>query len=196
MWWVYFVLPIIAFASNEAPAQLYAKPVIVAETPYELDGYQVQSPPGKDWFELKRDKPFVYFGKRLRSRTHSFIAIAMSTSITEKFEKPEDFLDYIYKMLAATKDDRNAIVESRTELNPALGRFCVKHYTKVEDRDAVYAKGKALLVETYGVSCVHPDRRDLTIDVSYTERGLASEISPELRIEGESFVRSLKFIPR
>jgi hypothetical protein len=194
--WVYFAIPVAAFACSEVLAQLYAKPVGAPETPYELDGYQVQSPLGKDWFELKREKSYVYFGKKLKSRTHSFIAIAMSTPMTEKFDRPEAFLDYVFKMLAAAKDERNTIIESRAELYPAIGLFCVRHYTKAEDRDAVYAKGKALIAETYGVSCLHPDRRDLSVDVSYTERGYVAEISPELRIEGESFVRSLKFIPR
>ena len=186
----------IAMIGGEAVAQLYAKPVTAPGTPYEMDGYRVLPPPGKDWFEQKREKPYVYFGKRLPSRTHSFIAIALSVTIDDKFEKPEEFLDYVSRMLAVTRDERNAVIESRVELNDAVGRFCVRYYTRTEDRDAVYAKGKVLLVETFGVNCLHPERRDLVVDVSYTERGNAAEASAELRAEGESFVRSLKFIQR
>ena len=186
----------VAMFGGEATAQLYAKPVSAPGTPYEMDGYRVLPPPGKDWFEQKREKPYVYFGKRLKSRTHSFIAIALSVPMDEKFEKPAEFLDYVFKLLAAAKDERNTVIESRVELDGALGRFCVRYYTKAEDRDAAYAKGKVLLAETFGVSCLHPDRRDLVIDVSYTERGHATEVSAELRAEGESFVRSPKFMPR
>jgi hypothetical protein len=95
-----------------------------------------------------------------------------------------------------SSDPRNTVVESRAELDSTLGDFCVRHYTKAADRNAIYSRGTPLLVETIGVSCLHPQNRSLTIDVSYTERGYPTEANAELRAEGESFVRSLKFISR
>jgi len=183
-------------AGSDANAQLHAKPLAASETVYEMDGYSVQPPVAKNWFELKRDKAYVYFGKKLASRTHSFIATALSATLRENFEKPEEFLDYVFKVLSVAGDERNKVVESRVELDAALGRFCVRHYTRAEDRDAVYAKGRVLLAETVGVSCLHPDNRRLTVDVSYTQRGFPQEIGAELQSEGESFLRSLKFISR
>lgn len=186
----------LAVAAGDVRPQLHAKPIAPFPPVYELDGYSVQPPPGKNWFELKRDKGYVYFGRKLASRTHSFIAIALSAALPEKFEKPEEFLDYVFKMLTVAGDARNRVVESRAELDATLGRYCVKHYTRAEDRDAIYAEGKVLLLETIGVSCLHPDNRGLTVDVSYTQRGISKEIGADLRSEGESFVRSLKFISR
>jgi hypothetical protein len=189
-------LSLLAMAGGDASAQLHAKPVAAFQAAYQMDGYSVQAPPGKNWFELERDKGHVYFGRKLASRTHSFIAIALSAALREKFERPEEFRDYVIKMLSVAGDARNTIIESRAELDDALGRYCVRHYTKTEDRDAIYAEGRLLLAETVGVSCLHPDDPGLTVDVSYTQRGYPREIDAELRSEGESFVRSLKFIPR
>ena len=189
-------LLLLATAGGDVDAQLHAKPVTAFQAIYEMDGYSVQPPPGKNWFELKRDKEYVYFGRKLPSRTHSFIAIALSAALREEFKKPEEFRDFVSKMLAAAGDARNPVVESRAELDDTLGRYCVRHYTRAEDREAIYAEGRVLLVETVGVSCLHPDNSGLTIDVSYTQRGYPQEIGAELRSEGESFVRSLKFIPR
>lgn len=187
---------LLAMAGGDVHAQLHAKPLTASETVYEMDGYSVRPPMAKNWFELKRDKAYVYFGKKLASRTHSFIATALSATLSENFEQPEEFLDYVFKVLSVAGDERNKVVESRVELDEALGRFCVRHYTRAEDRDAIYARGRVLLAETVGVSCLHPDHRRLTVDVSYTQRGYPQEIGAELRSEGESFLRSLKFISR
>ena len=180
---------------GNACAQLRAIPITALDAVYDLKGYSVTAPPGKNWFELKRDAHNVYFGKHLESRTHSFIATAMSAPIAEKFENPEEFRDHVSKLLPWRGDGRHAVITNRVEIDAAPGRFCVRHYTKEEDRGAPYAKGKALRVETFGVSCLHPADPRLSISVSYTERGNPAETSAELRAEGESFVRSLKFTP-
>ena len=188
-------LLLLAIASGDVHPQLHAKPIMSFQTVYEMDGYSVQAPLGNNWFELKRDKAYVYFGRRLASRTHSFIAIALSATLRVRFEKLDEFRDYVFKMLPVAGNARNTVIESRAEIDETLGRFCVRHYTKTEDRDAIHAEGRVLLAETTGVSCLHPDDQALTVDVSYTQRGYPKEIAAELRSEGESFLRSLKFIP-
>ncbi len=187
---------VLGMLADNACAQLRATPLVAPEAAYELGGYSVLSPPGKDWFELKRDPRTVFFGKKLASRTHAFIATAMSAPVTDKFENPEAFLDYVGRMLPLRGEGRHRVIENRVELGNLPGRFCVRHYTKAEDRDAPYAQGKTLLAETFGISCLHPDNPGLSISVTYTERGSPGETSSELRAEGESFVRSLKFTPQ
>lgn len=185
-----------ALLACDAGAQLHAIPIPEPGVVYEMEGYSVISPRGKNWFELKRDGRNVYFGKKIASRTHAFIATAMSGLIAEKFEKPEEFRDYVSRMLPLRGDERHTVIENLVELDQAAGRFCVRHRTKAEDRDALYARGKTLLAETTGVSCLHPNSPGLSISVSYTERGYPQEASAALQAEGESFVRSLKFTPR
>jgi hypothetical protein len=185
----------LAMIAGNACAQLRATPVTASGVAYELEGYSVLPPQGTDWFELKRDPQTVFFGKKIASRTHAFIATAMSALIADKFENPEAFRDYVRRNLPLRGDERHTVIENRVELDDRLGRFCVRHYTKAEDRDAPYAQGKTLMAETFGVSCLHPDNANLNISVSYTERGTPAETSSELRAEGESFVRSLKFTP-
>lgn len=193
------ILPLLlvtGLSAGNAGAQLHAVPVTVPGALYEMERYSVLAPQGKDWFELKRDKQYVYFGKKIASRTHSFIATAISASLTEKFADPQEFRDYVSRSLPLRGDERHTVVENRVEMDDALGRYCVRHYTRAEDRNAPYARGKTLSEETYGVSCLHPDYPSLSIDVSYTERGQSAEASAVLRAEGESFVRSLKFTSR
>ncbi len=182
-----------ALLAGEAGAQLRAVPIRAPDTIYEFDGYSVTAPPGKDWFELKRDRHNVFFGKKLASRTHAFIATALSTTIIEKFESPVQFREYVSKAALDDGGERGPLLENRVELDAAVGPFCVRFYNKSLDRGAVNAKGYPLPLETYGVSCLHPADPGVVVSVSYSERGLLAEASPALRAEGERFVSSLRF---
>jgi hypothetical protein len=75
--------------------------------------------------------------------------------------------------------------------------WCVRYRLKHTDSNAVLSRNRTLLVEDFGVTCLHPDKQELIVDVGYSERGraaeMASELSAGLRKEGESFMRSLKF---
>ncbi len=180
-----------------ANAQLYATPVTNREQPYQLNGYSVLPPPGSGWFEMKKDRDFVYFGKRLSSPTHSFIAIALSAPVGESFASAEMFHEHVARQLAENSGDaRSRVSVAAVALDAEAGPFCVRYRTTADDSGAANARGRTLLVETVGLSCLHTARPDLAVDISYTERGLPGETGTRLRDEGESFIRSLKFTPR
>ncbi len=184
------------FFADNASAQLHAVPITAPDTTYQMHQYSVLAPKGKDWFELKRDKYYVYFGKKIASRTHSFIATAISASLSQKFSNLEEFRDFVENSLSLRGNERHTVIEKRAELNSGPGRFCVRHYTKAEDRNALGGDGKSLSVVTHGISCLHPDNPGFSVDVSYTERGLPAELGSTLREEGEAFLLSLRFVPR
>ncbi len=187
------------WALGAAPvcAQLYAKPVITPEAVYQMDGYTVLAPPGAGWFEMKRARDYLYFGKRLSSPTHSFIAVALSAPAGGPYADAEAFRAHVVNQITENAaDERNKVALAAAEVDSASGPFCVRYQTRTEDRGAVGARGQSLLTETFGVSCLHPEHNELAIDVSYTERGLPTETGTTLRDEGERFVRSLAFTPR
>ena len=173
--------------------QLRAIPVTVPGAVYELAGYSVAAPPGTGWFELTRDRNTVVFGKKLASRTHSFIATAISSPMAEKFARPEEFRDFMSRLPTEPEEKRNRLLEHRVELEPGIGPFCVRLYTRAIDRGAINAEGRPLLFETLGVSCLHPVDPALAVNVTFSERGVLADASAELRAEGESFVGSLRF---
>ncbi len=180
-----------------ANAQLYATPITAPNKPYQLDGYEITAPQGPGWFEMRRDRHFIYFGKRLSSPTHSFIAIALLAPVDEPFETVESFRDHVVKQLAGNPGDmRSKVNVTAIEVDTTAGPFCVRYQTRTEDRGATNAKGKTLFAETFGLSCLHANRKNPAIDLSYTERGLPGETGTLLRDEGENFIRSLKFTTR
>jgi hypothetical protein len=187
-----------AGCAGNAAAQLHAKPVTDAATAYELEGYSVLAPPGKSWFEMQRDRQQVLFGKRVESPTHSFGATATSDVIIDKFETREQFQEYVNKLRTADFDTtRFKVIEFESSVDATFPGWCVRYHLKHTDRNAVLARNRTLLVEDFGITCLHPDKKDLVVDVGYSERGRAAELKSELsagmRKEGETFVRSLKF---
>ena len=187
----------LSLAASSAVAQLYAKPVTTPDVSYQMDGYAVAAPPGAGWFEMRRTRDFLYFGKRLSSPTHSFIAVALSAPAGGPYADVGAFrLHIVSQITENSADQRNKVALAAAEVDPASGPFCVRYQTLSEDRGAVGTRGQSLLTETFGVSCLHPEHNELAIDVSYTERGLPAETGTTLRDEGERFVRSLKFTAR
>jgi hypothetical protein len=187
----------LASAVSSAHAQLYARPITDFEKPYQMDGYTIFPPRGQGWFEMNRDRHFVYFGKRLSSPTHSLIAVALSSPVGTAFENVGAFREHVARQLAETTGDtRSKVTVSAVDVDPAAGPYCVRYQTRTEDRGAANAGGRTLLAETVGISCLHTDQNDLAVDVSYTERGLPGETGTRLRDEVELFIRSLKFVPR
>ena len=192
-----FLSFLLAVLCGAAGAQLHAIPITDATAVYELEGYSVLPPQGNNWFELRRDKQRALFGKKIESRTHSFVATATSSLINEKFEKSGQFQEYIDRMRIADVDPaRYKIVEYNSGFDSSFPAWCVKYRVKTADRGAPYAPGGALLLEHFGVTCLHPTLPGLVIDVGYSERGRPAEISAEMRAEGEGFMRSLKFTTR
>jgi hypothetical protein len=184
-----------ASLAHEATAQLHAVPVTDAAKVYELDGYRVQPPPGRNWFELRRDRQQALFGKKITSPTHSFVATATSGLVGEKFSTREQFLEYVNKLRTADVDaKRFRIIEVETQFDDSFAAWCVRYRLKRADRDAVLSRNRTLILEDFGVACLHPDNRELVVDVGYSERGRAAELDAELRAEGERFMRGLVFI--
>ena len=147
---------------------------------------------------MQRDRQQVLFGKRVDSPTHSFGATATSDLIIDKFETREQFQEYVNKLRTADFDaTRFKVIEFESSVDATFPEWCVRYHLKHTDRNAVLARNRTLLVEDFGITCLHPDKKDLVVDVGYSERGRAAELKSELsagmRKEGETFVRSLKF---
>lgn len=192
-----FLAAILMLGTAAAFAQLHATPITEATPVYEFDGYSVSAPQGKGWFEMQRDKQQALFGKKVDSPTHSFAATATAGVLAEKFESPEKFREYVNKMRTVELDPaRFKIVEFDSKFDESRLAWCVRYHLKHTDNNAVLARNRSLIVEDFGIACLHPERNNLIVDVGYSERGrpaeIGNELSAQLRQEGESFVRSMK----
>ena len=198
-WIVRCALLSAALLAGEAAAQMHAVPITETTKAYAMDGYRVLPPPGKNWFEMQRNRELALFGKRLDSPTHSFSAMVISEFINEKFETRDQLQNYVNKVRTTDIDStRFKVIEFESAVDDTFTAWCIRYRIKHTDRDAVLSRNRTLLVEDFGVTCLHPEKKNLMVDIGYSERGraaeLSAELSAELRKEGERFMRSLEFI--
>ena len=73
------------------------------------------------------------------------------------------------------------VIEFESSVDTTWPAWCVRYRLKHTDRNAVLARNRTLLVEDFGVTCLHPDKKDLVVDVGYSERGRAAELKSELK---------------
>jgi hypothetical protein len=159
---------------------------------YELQGISVNPPQGKDWYVLRRDREAVFFGKKVDSDTHAFAATAITQLVQRNFVSLDEFRDYVKQSQATSIDPaRQSILENDAVVDKSVGGYCVRYHVKTEDRGA---HKEPLRMVSYGVMCMHPTIPQLLVEVGYSERGRDGELDPELRAEGNSLVRSLKFV--
>ena len=145
----------IALFAGEVGAQLHAVPITDPGKVYLLDGYRVQPPPGKSWFEMQRDRQQVLFGKKIDSPTHSFVATATSGLVDEKFATREQFQEYVNKMRTAEVDaKRFKVIEFDSAVDNNYAAWCIRYRFKRADRDAVLSRNRTLLMEDFGVACL------------------------------------------
>ena len=180
-----------------SPVRGQGRPVPVTDhdTPVQLMGFRIKPPTGSDWFWGLRDAQNVFFGKRLDSKTHSFVAVAFSRA-TSTSPSPDEFLEFARKFKAGAVDpSRNTIIEEEFVQSSTPAPECVRYRFKLEDRGAPFAKGVALLQEEFGFICLHPQSRKHFVDVRYSERGGPQPVSAQMREEGEAFLRGIEFTP-
>ena len=110
-------------SSRDVLSQVHSKPVTDSTVLYELEGYTVLPPPGKNWFEMRRDRRQALFGKKIESPTHSFAAAAVSATLGQKFENRTEFEAYVRNLKAQDVDSaRYRLVEYVAEPENALRR--------------------------------------------------------------------------
>ncbi|MBI3593697.1 MAG: hypothetical protein HY200_01940 [Nitrospirae bacterium] len=138
----------------------------------------------------------IVFFKRLESKLHTFTANAVATPYIIKFEKPEDFLEYVKSIKKRdTVSDRFKVLEQEAHIDPTFGRYCVRLFLKSEDHAAPNVDAPILILEIHDLTCVHPDTPDWVISVGYSERYEPGRGNAELNQVGEQFLKSLQFMP-
>jgi hypothetical protein len=193
---VCFFIATSLFPALAAGAQPGPRPPRV-ESPravYELQGITINPPQGQNWYVLRRDREAVFFGKKVDSPTHAFAATAITQLVQRTFNSPEEFLEFVKQAHGVEIDPvRQRVLENDAALDGSTTRYCVRYHIKTEDGAARGTQNEPLITVNYGVTCMHPTIPQLLVDVGYSERGRQNDLDPELRAEGDSVVRSLRF---
>ncbi len=175
----------------------YIKKVDDPNIPISRPGYTIL-PPGEEWIYTEQGQTGEYilsFGKPNVSKTFSEVATVTEIYSYTVYESPEDFLSFTKKSMLFAMDPRrfNTLEESIT-LSDKFGPYCIEFYSKVEDHGARNAFGVPyLIMESMGYHFLHPTIEGLIINIGYSQRGLAEELSQGFKIVSNKFFDGLDF---
>ena len=189
-----FTLAPIAVSATGAPD---GYTVLVDRQPiHSTLGFSFTPPSSTDWYE-KFGATGITFLKKTKPKKLSFYVGAtegkMRTKITTK--------DELLKFVKAKKDqwgkDKGRYQNITTKFVAAenISPLCTNYELLAEDHKAKnIGSNKFLILKTKGIFCLHPNNKKNAVDVYYSARYIPASDYGTLMQEGETFVKSLKFI--
>lgn len=90
---------------------------------------------------------------------------------------------------------RLKLIDAKYTVDNTLGPICVRGNFVQEDRGVPGWSESVFIVHGHGFLCVHPNSTAHMVHIHYSERRLKDDPPWEFREEGESFLKSLMFIP-
>ena len=161
----------------------HIKQVEDPNVPLSRPGYSML-PPGIGWYyRWEQSQAGMYslvFGKRGDSNTHTFVALVTEFQSKTAFKNQEEFLSYVTNSRLMDTDPRRFYpIKEESILNNKFGPYCFRRYSETEDHGASDPGGTLpfLTMKTLGYFFTHPWIDNLWIEVAYSERGKADEIS-------------------
>lgn len=171
-----------------------AEPVRQPAQRFNDAGFSVVPPPGDGWYGMRMDG-MITFGKAF-SPTHTFAASIAVIRVKNQFSSPQDFLHFVDESNSkGTDSQRFTVLVSDFALDPAVGSDCVRYHREAKDHGSPVAPGKTLILDVFGIACLHPDDPHRAVDIEYSERSLEGNVTSSVYAEGEAFLSSLQFVP-
>ena len=105
-------------------------------------GFSIELPSGDTWIIKEKDNMVFSYKKVPQKGFHTFYAAAAEITVDQKFDTPQDFLDYI-KQTKETGFSKEDYVTIKTNylIKPEIAPFCVFYHQKYKDY-ATEIKGK------------------------------------------------------
>jgi hypothetical protein len=168
------------------------------EMPFERPLYSILPPQEKGWTYVIKADTYDYiltFRKEAESKTHTYVGMVKERQIYGSFSSPEEFLSFVKKNQEWNADryGRYSVLESKISLNDRFGAYCVSYYVKVKDYKAQQKDQRDFLImEVYGYTFLHPNKKNIMVDVGYSERGTADEIDTKFIDTAQKFLNGFK----
>ncbi len=169
-----------------------------SNVPFERRDYSILPPQEPGWEYAagagKGRYTLMFRKKDKESETHTFVAKINEIQNNTTFSSTEEFLFFVKKSEEQARDLRRyRILEEKMSLDDRFGSYCIVYYSKVEDHEA-RQKGKSefLILTVYEYIFIHPNNKNIIINVGYSERGTPDEIDPKFIDHAQNFINGLK----
>jgi len=161
-------------------------------------GFSILPPQGTGWQVKDGYQQKVTFYKKGDSPKSSYVVMAYSKDHPLQFGSEEEFFSVMGKLRLAMefRPKRNLILEKKVALAPAVGKYCLKSYSKMKDFGK---KGKTnkdyLLMENFGLICLHPSDKAMLVNFAVTHRYPPGAKDQNFKMEVDNIISSLKLEP-
>lgn len=166
---------------------------------FEGTSYLVKPPGDGQWFYNRmkniRGNITYLFGRNNQSETLSNYAVVSEMISPIYFFNEECFLNYVKLSIIQSNDPkRMELVESKFEIKRFLGAKNIYFYVVYKDLCAPNKGNNSnLYVKTAGNVIIHPDKRNMLIQLDYSERGAESELDENFKEKAARFFNNFTF---
>lgn len=171
-----------------------ANPVTNRGAPWPFAGFVVNVPDLAGLYSTLLTADTAALGRLAANplRTWSFTVLTLKPG--RSFASGHEIAAHMRARRETGFDTKRVTVRSHDETaHEHAGRPCTRYAIDATDRGEREEAAVQLIVR--GMTCAHPEKPDLLVDLGYIERGTMDALTPELEKAGDAFLASLRFIP-
>ena len=165
------------------------QPTSHTQSRQQYRGFSVHPPMGAGWIvRVSEQSPQqATYRRELPTKTHTLIAgvglVQLDKSVPlEEALAPRGFED----------SQRYEVLENSHEPDHSRRLTCVTYSIRLKDKQAPNSQGAPLILVDRGLVCAHPTFPGMAVRVSYSERGLESELDPRLWADFQAFLAGVQ----
>jgi len=176
----------------KAPAAPLANPVTNRGATWPFAGFLVDVPDLPGLYSTHLTPEVAALGRLAANPLRTWTFTVLTLKPGRPFASGRELAEYM-QARRETGFDPNRIVEQahKETAYEHAGRPCTRYAIDAADRGE--RAGGAANLFMRGMTCAHPEKPDLLVDLGYAERGAVDALSPELERPGDAFLASLRF---
>jgi hypothetical protein len=185
------LIPGFAGAQQQTPE---ANPIANPGAPWAFPGFILNVPDVQDLYSLLAGGDVTAIGKRAVNPTRIWTFTALMLRPGRAFKNSRDLADHMRtQRQIGLQPKRYTKLTHEEQAAMHRGQACARYLVRALDRGE---KGDASVpMQFRGLTCVHPAKPDVLVDLAYSERGGEGAMSEVLAKAGRQFLDSLRFLP-
>lgn len=178
----------------EQPAGPLANPVTGRGAPWPFAGFVVNVPDLPGLYSTHLTAELAALGRLAANPLRPWTFTVLTLKPGQPFSSARALAEYMRARRETGFDPKRITRRSHRETAyEHAGRPCTRYAIDAIDRGERVEEAAKLFMR--GMTCAHPERPDLLVDLGYAERGAVDALSPDLEKTGDKFLHSLRFIP-
>ena len=156
---------------------------------HQYHGFSVKPPTSNGWVvKISEQTPNgAIYRHQLPTKTHTFVAGVGLVRLDPSLPVEEALVPR-----GLANSDRIEVLENSHEVDNGRKATCIRYSIRYKDKGAPNSGGATLVMIDRGFVCAHPTIQGEAIRASFSERGLESELDPQLWSEFEDFLKGVQ----